>query len=61
MNKNVENSNETQNPKLGISAVSCSVCGEVVKISIGHSITWSGIYDIKRCKCGTWMDKKHYN
>jgi hypothetical protein len=61
MNKEEQSLNNTENAKLGISDVSCSVCGLRVKTSTGHSMTWTGIYDIKRCGCGTKVCKKHYN
>ncbi len=59
VNKNIELDNTDK--KLHISDVSCGVCGLDVKISTGHSMTWTGIYDIKRCGCGVKMCKKHYN
>ena len=47
--------------KLHISDVSCSVCGKEIKLTTGHSITWNGVYDIKRCGCGKNLFRKHYN
>lgn len=36
----------------------CNVCGLVIKLTTGHSMTWSGLYTIKRCGCGTKVYKK---
>ena len=58
-NKNTELDNTDK--KLHISDVSCSVCGSGIKHTIGHSFTWTGIYDIQRCNCKTRVVKKHYN
>lgn len=59
VNKNTELSDTDK--KLHISDVSCSVCGLVKNSSIGHSFTWTGVYDIERCGCGVKLSKKHYN
>ena len=48
MNKNVETSNETQTPKLGISDVMCSLnckCDYILTVEQGHRV-------IKCLKCG---------
>ena len=57
MNTEVDNTDK----KLHISDVSCSVCGTKIRHTQGYSFTWSGVYDIQRCKCGTRTLKKHYN
>lgn len=56
---NMEEANKNTYKKLHISDISCSICGKEIKLTTGHSITWKGVYDIKRCGCGTNLFRKH--
>lgn len=35
----------------------CNVCFDEKHYSIGHSFTFTAIYDIQKCKCGTKVIK----